>query len=155
MVAIEITEGTDSMWGWEIRLKRERSVTTWANHRASLSLPPALRTLCLRWMEDPSASFLNHHVSVRPRTVVNDSSPMKRSNTRMRAATWLDRLNPRIILAVVFLDVLLAAIGTVYLLVGSAEDRSDVTWLTVQTWVLGGAAFVLYRYLRSRHQRNG
>lgn len=62
----------------------------------------------------------------------------------------MDRLNPKIIIGIVFLDVVLAAMGTVYLLFGPTEHRSEILSTTILTWVLGAGAYLLYRYLRTR-----
>jgi hypothetical protein len=67
----------------------------------------------------------------------------------------MDKLNPKIILGIVLLDVVVAAMGTVYLLFGPETHRSEVVRLTIQTWVLGGAGYVLYRYLQSRETGSG
>lgn len=65
----------------------------------------------------------------------------------------MDNLNPKLVLGIVFLDVVVAVMGTAYLLFGPTTHRSDVLRITIETWFLGGAGYVLYRYLRSRITR--
>jgi hypothetical protein len=65
----------------------------------------------------------------------------------------MDRFNPKIVLVFVILDVFVAATGTIVLLFGPTEYRSDVAGLTIRTWLLGAGASILYRYLRSRQAK--
>lgn len=65
------------------------------------------------------------------------------------------QFNPKIVLGIVLLDIVVAVMGTAYLLFGTTTHRSDVLRITIETWILGGAGYVLYRYLRSRGAGSG